>query len=66
MKMADLNKANQEAMTIAKLTNKHVVKYYRSWTETMNESEFKSYDEKNESLSDEHMPVEKTTPKNKK
>lgn len=65
-KMTDLNKVNKEIKMIAKLTNKHVVKYYRSWTETMNESEFKNYDEKNEKVSDEEVSIGETAPKNKR
>lgn len=52
-RMADLNKANKEAKTIEKLRHKHVVRYYRSWTEKMNESQFKEYNDCN-SLSEEN------------
>lgn len=65
-KITDLNKTNKEIKTIANLTNKHVVKYYRSWTETMNESEFKDYDEKNGKVSEEEVSIGETAPKNKR
>lgn len=70
-KTTDLKKVNKEIKTIAKLTHMHVVKYYRSWTEKMNECEFKNYEDKsceerNERLSDEEPSIGETAPKNKR
>lgn len=50
-----LAKANAEVRVLAKLTskhNKHIVRYYRNWTEIMGESEYKSYEK-----SDDEMDV---------
>lgn len=51
-----LAKANAEVRVLAKLTskhNKHIVRYYRNWTEIMAESEYKSYEK-----SDDEMDVD--------
>lgn len=52
-----LAKANQEVKTLAKLTayhNKRIVRYYRSWTKSMQKSNFKSF----KHLSVEEMDVD--------
>lgn len=44
-KKSTLNKAMMEVKALAGLSHKNIVRYYRSWTETMNFSEYKRYKE---------------------
>lgn len=53
-KKTDLTKGIKEVKALAELTHKNIVRYYRSWTETMNESEYKSYEES----SDDEMDID--------
>lgn len=56
-KKSILIKANLEVKTLASLPHKNIVRYYRSWTETINQSDYKQYKDQS---SVEQMEVDET------
>lgn len=56
-KKSTINKGNLEVKTLAGLQHKNIVRFYRSWTETMNQSDYKQYKDQS---SDEAMEVDET------
>lgn len=65
-KKAALNKGMKEVKALAGLSHKNIVRYHRSWTETMNASEYKTFDEPLDEAMDVDEESSSEQPKNRR